>query len=191
MAVYRFRVLLEDQDDFYRDIDVLSNQTFEDFHKIILDSVNFENNQLASFFISDDFWRKGQEITLIDMSDDGDVAVMKDLKLAKFIDDPHQRFIYVYDYMSMWTFYAELIKIIPEAEKGKEYPCIYKAIGDNPLKAPGAIGAVGTTEGIFDEEFGEDTAGLDDEEGEGTEGESEDDEFGLSLAEGDMDEPRF
>ena len=189
MAVYRFRVLLDDHDDFYRDIDILSNQSFEDFHKIILQSVNFENNQLASFFVSDDFWRKGQEITLIDMSDEGGVPIMKDLILAKFIDDPHQRFIYIFDYMKMWTFFAELIKIIPETEKGKQYPCIFKAIGENPLQTPGAIGIVSGSEGIFEEEFGEDIAGLDGEDGE--EAEPEEDEFGITEGEGEMDETQF
>ena len=62
MAVYRFRVYLEENEDNYRDIDIRTVQTFEQFHTIIQESFKFDNKHSASFFVSDDYWRKGQEI---------------------------------------------------------------------------------------------------------------------------------
>ena len=68
MAVYKFKVYFEDYEDIYRVIEIKSNQTFLDFHHAILESIKFDNKQLASFYMSNDAWKKGQEITLEDMT---------------------------------------------------------------------------------------------------------------------------
>ena len=64
MAAYRFKVCLEDNEDIFRDIDIKAAQTFEQFHTIIQEAFKFDAKHAASFFVSDDYWRKGQEITL-------------------------------------------------------------------------------------------------------------------------------
>jgi len=58
MSVYRFKVTFEDNDEIYREIEIKSVQTFEDFHFVILQSIGFDTIHNASFFISDDYWRK-------------------------------------------------------------------------------------------------------------------------------------
>ncbi len=70
MSVYRFRVSFEDNEEIYREIEIKSLQNFEDFHTIILSSIGFDNKHQASFFISDDYWRKGDEITLKPVDDE-------------------------------------------------------------------------------------------------------------------------
>lgn len=35
MAIYRFKIFLEDNEDVFRDIDIKAAQTFEQFHTII------------------------------------------------------------------------------------------------------------------------------------------------------------
>ena len=135
MHVYRFRVLLEDADDFYREIEIQASSTFEDLHKIILQSVNFDGKELASFYISDGKWNRKKEICLADMSDSESneeaPLLMKKCKLAEFIDDPHQRLTYVYDFLNLYEFYIELSKIIP-SEKGVKYPRCSKQAGIVP-----------------------------------------------------------
>lgn len=153
-AVYRFRLIHEDTEDFYRDIDILSNQTFEDFHHAILESIKFDKKQLASFYISDDMWRRGQELTLMDMGTDENGTLMKDELLADHIDDPHQRYIYVYDYLDMWTFNLELIKIMPQPEPKVKYPVTFKAVGDAPLQYGKGGPIVGGSSIFEDDEFG-------------------------------------
>jgi hypothetical protein len=64
MAAYRFKVTLEDNEDIFRDIDIKAAHTFDQFHKIIQEAFKFDAHPAASFFVSDDYWRKGQEITL-------------------------------------------------------------------------------------------------------------------------------
>ncbi len=141
MAAYRFRVTFEEHEDIYRDIEVKSNQTFEDLHTIIQQSIGFDGSQLASFYLSDDNWHKGLEITLLDMSEQEEhkLIVMKDARLKDFIADPHQKIYYVFDFMNMWSFYIELTKIIPSEEQGVTFPRIIKSIGEAPKQYGSSI----------------------------------------------------
>ena len=41
MALYRFRVTFEDYDEVMREIDIKSNQTFEDLHRAIHQSTGY------------------------------------------------------------------------------------------------------------------------------------------------------
>jgi hypothetical protein len=143
MAVYRFRVTFEDNDEVYREIDIKSSQSFYDFHSTILSSIGFEDNCEASFFISDDFWRKGEEIALQLPAEDTHKKsvrktappkyVMSKCKMAALIDDPHQKFIYIQDPSTPWVFMVELIKILPDDIK-INYPKCSKSIGTAPKK---------------------------------------------------------
>lgn len=144
MAVYRFRVTFEDNEEVYRDIDIRSSQTFYDFHTTILSSIGFEDNSDSSFFISDDMWRRSDEVALNPPTEADNkrnkkmkVAppkyIMKKCKMAALIDDPHQKFIYVHDPNNTWTFMVELMKIVPDDVK-VNYPICSKSIGIAPQK---------------------------------------------------------
>ena len=65
--VYKFTILSDEVDTFVRIITIDSEANFFDLHNAILDSVNFEKNQMTTFFICSDNWEKGQEVTLVEM----------------------------------------------------------------------------------------------------------------------------
>ncbi|MES2593256.1 MAG: hypothetical protein V4608_15340 [Bacteroidota bacterium] len=206
MAVYRFRVVFEDNEEIYREIEIKSTQTYEDFHKSIVQSINFDNIHNASFFISDDHWRKGEEIVLHPPADDNRgrnaspaKRQMSKCKMALLIDDPHQKFVYTYDPKVGWTFLIELVKIVLDDAKAA-YPICAKSVGDAPkqYKKSTEVPVV-----LEDEDFDEDEPHADDDayvaahnddeiaELEGEEGEEEvveaeeeasedEDEFGFS-----------
>ncbi|MBP7810328.1 MAG: hypothetical protein KA163_13620 [Bacteroidia bacterium] len=141
MAAYRFRVIIEDNEDVYRDIDIKAAQTFEELHNTILEAFKFDNKHAAAFFVSDDYWRKHLEITL--RKEDLPLTpeeirlkvepkkLMSEAKIAKYIETPHQRFVYVYDENVQWNFLLEMMKITNEEPKAK-YPLISKSIGNPP-----------------------------------------------------------
>src|ERR1035438_633485 len=129
MAAYKFRVTFEEYDDVQRDIEIRSTQNFEDLHKSILEAILFDNKHNASFYLSDDYWIKGQEITLNNDSD-RDVLLMSKSRLCDVIIDPHQKIYYVYDFDKNWTFFIELIKIIVNEDKTATYPrCVKAGLG--------------------------------------------------------------
>ena len=51
--------------------------------------------------------------------------------MASLIDDPHQKFVYVYDPKNHWTFMVELLKIVPDDTKAS-YPKCVKTVGIAP-----------------------------------------------------------
>lgn len=159
MHIYKFRILSDEKEDFIRDIEIKSTQTFESFHYAIIESIEFAGNELASFFICDRKWNKTKEITLIDMkieidekekNDDFDdeeevkivyqTSIMKDSKINQFIEDPHQRMVWEYDFFNLRTLYIELLKIVPAID-GIDYPrCTLKK--ENILEHPEIINLI-------------------------------------------------
>jgi len=135
MLVYKFKITLEDHDEFYREIEVGSEQSFEVFHNAIVEGLGLDKSQLASFYFCDHCWRRGKEIALMDMNDEMQeedrIMIMSDHTLADLIDDPHQRFMYVYDYIRYHTFLIELLKII-KADPKAAYPRFVKSAGELP-----------------------------------------------------------
>ncbi|MCU0359909.1 MAG: plasmid pRiA4b ORF-3 family protein [Bacteroidia bacterium] len=141
MSVYRFKVCLEDNEDIFRDIDIKAVHTFEDLHNIIQQAFKFDGKHAASFFVSDDYWRKGLEITLRKEDlplDEEEIRkkvepkkLMSATKVAKLVEQPFQRFVYVFDPEVQWTFLIEMIKITEENSK-TNYPAIIRSQGNSP-----------------------------------------------------------
>jgi hypothetical protein len=134
MAAYKFRVAFEDFDDIYRDIEIKPSQTFKDFHEAITRFISFETGRNSSFFISDDNWLKGREITSRDLREEEmeKIAEMDNAVMRDFIADPHQKIYYLYDLSSPWAFRIELIKIVPNDDPMSDYPRCVRSIGDAP-----------------------------------------------------------
>ena len=147
MFTYKFRLLFDDVEDFVRDYEILAEQTFKDFHEIILRSItDLNTKELASFYICDRRWEKTKEITLIDMDEEENInqseayiskCTMQEAILSDFIDDPHQRLIYEYDFLNLKTFYIELLKTF-ESDPQKTYPYCTFSSGELP-KLAGSI----------------------------------------------------
>lgn len=134
MALYRFRVTFEDYDDVMRKIDVKSNQTFEDLHRAIHQSTGYNPEFSSSFYISNDQWTKGEEITYLPNQKriDRGVSLMNNVKLLSFIDDPHQKFYYTFNFDRPFDFHVELMKIILDETPGTIYPAVIKSVGEAP-----------------------------------------------------------
>lgn len=131
MSIYRFRVLMVDKSEAVRDIEIESTDTFETFHFAILQSFGFQGQEMASFYVSDEEWNYGREIPLADMGlgEEGKKApvIMKDMLISDCMRSVRQRYIYSYDFMSMWNFMVELVHA-SEPEEGVEYPqCVFSA----------------------------------------------------------------
>ncbi|MBX2986132.1 MAG: hypothetical protein KF882_09230 [Bacteroidia bacterium] len=140
--IYRFKIWFEDDDEIIRWIDMKPTHTFKDFHATILNAIEFKDKEPASFFLSNDKWAKGLEITLEDMGfdeSDSPKNLMKDSLLKSHINDPHQKFIYINDFMQMWTLMIELQNIIAEDAKGITYPHLYKSVGKAPKQETGVV----------------------------------------------------
>lgn len=131
MSILRFRVIFDDYDDIYRDIDLKVDHSFADFFLEILKSIGFDNKHVGEFFLADHNWRKGESIGTLSGEDQGK---LKKVELLEHIDDPHQKFIFIYDQTVRWTFNIELIKIMGSPEYKTEYPKVFGSIGIPPIQ---------------------------------------------------------
>jgi len=134
MAIYKFRISFEDFDEVVREIDIKPSQTFEDLHKAIHRSTGYSPEKSSSFYVSTDNWIKGDEIAYLpnQRKIDRGVALMEKSKLSNFIEDPHQKFYYIYNFDRPFDFHVELIKIILETDPSIEYPFLAKSTGEAP-----------------------------------------------------------
>ncbi len=112
--IYRFTIISDEADDFLREIQIDPDATFYDFHKAILESVGYSDDQMTSFFICDDYWEKEKEITLEEMDDnpETDSWVMKETTISELVEEEKQKMLYIFDYMTERCFFIELSEII-------------------------------------------------------------------------------
>jgi len=137
MLIYKFRITAEDNDAFFREIEIRPSHTFEDLHETILNSISLEEGEMASFYLCDYRWHKLEEIALFDLTETDEeeekplpkLRVMAETKLGACIDDPNQHIMYVYDFLKMYTFYIELYEIM-EGDDAIKYPRCTKSTGD-------------------------------------------------------------
>jgi len=167
--IYKFVLLSDEADDFRRDVLIDSDDTFFDLHEVILESIGYSKDQMTSFFICDDDWNKGKEITLLEMdtSSDVDNYVMDSTRLSDCLDEEKQKLIYVFDYLTERSFYMELREIIT----GKSLPkaeCVYRK-GVPPAQATEIDfleerlnARLSATNHLLDDDFYDDEFGADD-----------------------------
>lgn len=134
--IYKFRVILDAEDDIFRDIAIEKNVTLEDLHYAVLNAFGFDGTEMGAFYTCDDEWNQEDEIPLFDTGDvPGEIRTMNDFVLEDILHETQTKIIYVYDFFSMWTFLVEL-GAIEEKEDGQSYPALLFSHGVLPNEAP-------------------------------------------------------
>jgi len=134
--IYKFRITLDVLDDVIRDIAIRNTDSLEDLHFAIIQAFGFDGQEIASFYKADDEWNQGEEIALEDMSEgQGSVKLMNETLLEDTLSEKQTKLIYVYDFLTMWTFYVELADIA-EPESTSSYPDLLFAQGQLPENPP-------------------------------------------------------
>ncbi|QYJ68164.1 plasmid pRiA4b ORF-3 family protein [Flavobacterium litorale] len=149
--IYKFRVILDAEEDIFRDIAIRQEDTLEDLHNAIVNAFGFDGLEIASFYTCDDEWTQEDEIPFFDTGDvPGEQKTMADYVLNNILDKENTKIIYVYDFLNMWTFLIEL-GAIEEPESGVNYPDLLFSHGEMPTDAPN-MDFSGDESGYFDEE---------------------------------------
>ena len=129
--IYRIAFSCDEVNRFRRVFEADSDATFLDLHKALLESVDYPDDQMTSFFTCNDRWEKEQEVTLVEMgaSMDYDNMVMDQTHLSDLLTEQGQRLIYIFDPMFERCFFGRLKEIKPGHMTGVE--CV-----ENIGKAP-------------------------------------------------------
>jgi len=173
--LYKFRVIIDTEQDVFRDIEIETDATFETLHQSILDAFDFEEGEMASFYMSNEEWEKGLEISLMDLGGAEEGLAMSNTTLAEMVAKPGDKILYVYDFLRMWIFYVELMEVKKD-KPSTIYPRVALAYGDAPAQDSKEM------EDMFAEggaDFSEDLEEMDEEE---------EDEFGTDESYFDEDD---
>lgn len=132
MAVYKFRVEIEEVEDLSRDIEILPEQTYKEFHDALMKYFEIKKKKPASFFLSNDKWQKTKEISLgfegtVDTSIDGNKE-----SIGKLIGKKQKQLIYYNEATPNLTYCILLIDDSGDAIRSK-YPVCVKSIGSATL----------------------------------------------------------
>ncbi len=133
--IYKIRVFLDAKEDVFRDIEIKERQTLFTLYKGIISAFSLQGEELASFYELDEDGNQIKEIPLEDMSDDGTDETMADFYIKEAFVEQGDRMAFVYDFMEMWTFVAELVSI-EDKPAVLNYPLTVYRFGSMPLKAP-------------------------------------------------------
>ena len=134
--IYKIRTILDAEEDIFRDLEIEASNTLEEFHNAITQAFGFGGSEMASFYTCDQEWNQEEEIALFDMSETGsDVRLMNETVLEDVLSEQSPKMIYVYDFLSMWTFFVELADIV-EKEDGRSYPNVLFSFGELPDSPP-------------------------------------------------------
>jgi len=154
MKEYKFRVLIDtlEEENAFRDIVIDSSFTFDKLHEGINNAFDFNGDQVASFYLSNEDWDKGQEIGLMDMTGESDDFVeMESTQIHEKVDELNQKLLYVYDFLSMWCFFVELVEI-NSLDPGKVYPITELVYGEAPAEESKQIEMVDDLDFMMEED---------------------------------------
>jgi hypothetical protein len=133
--IFKFRLLSNENDDFIRDFEISSEQTFYDLHLAIQKNCNYDTSQIASFFLCNNDWEKENEITLFELSEElgKNILVMDNSILSRHITGLRQKLLYVFDVFNERAFFIEVVDI-RDAVSSKSYPICTLSEGSPPVQ---------------------------------------------------------
>jgi hypothetical protein len=123
--------MFEEDDNIYRDIEIKPTQNFIDFEQAIIKAWGLPADAETSFYESNDRAQKVKEIKYRK-------TFKKDGKemhpvILMFVNNPHQKFLYLHQGKQELIFFIELLQIGKE-KSGTEYPVLVKSNGPSPVK---------------------------------------------------------
>lgn len=129
--IYKIAFSCDESSRFRRVFEADSQATFLELHKAILDSVDYPDDQMTSFFMCNDNWEKEQEVTLVEMDKnfEYDNMTMEQTHLDDLLTERGQKLIYIFDPMFERCFFGTLKDMLPGHKV--EVECV-QAIGLAP-----------------------------------------------------------
>ena len=109
---YRFELSKPNTTEFRCEIAIGAEQTFQQFHDKIVETLGFDASQMASFFTLDQYGNRVKEISLMDMStgEEGEpkTLVMENTTIRDAINAACIELDYVYDYFMLCAYRGAL-----------------------------------------------------------------------------------
>ncbi|HNF71041.1 MAG TPA: hypothetical protein PLP34_01440 [Chitinophagaceae bacterium] len=134
MSLIRLKASWKEDDGIFRDLEILSGQTYFDLHLCLKKEFQLPADMEASFFTCDHHWKREREISSTVEKNIRDAAAlsMKKTPVGALISDPHQKLLYVCVHPKAWIFEMELITMEHEPMRIDLYPRCVRGEGISP-----------------------------------------------------------
>ncbi len=134
---YSLQVVLEHKNDVVRNIEISSNKSLEDLHYAIIDSLNLNKQEIASFYMTNKKFELLNEIPLFKIDEsEKETIVMSEIKIKSIFTNIDTQLLYIYDFIKMWRF---LISFSNKSDTKSETTEVSRSIGEMPKEAPQII----------------------------------------------------
>jgi hypothetical protein len=133
--IFKFRLLSSEMDNFVRDFEAGSSQTFYDLHMAIQQDCKYDPSQIASFFLCNDNWEKETEITLFEIPEENGklTLAMDNSVLSDHITELKQKLVYIFDIFNERAFFIEVVGIRDD-DPSESYPICTLSKGSPPVQ---------------------------------------------------------
>ena len=125
--VLKLRIVADTEEDIFADVLFDTSCHLLSLHQFILDLFKLDQLEMASFYLSNDEWDKGEEITLFDMSlEEDEFSPMSMESTSIFqIHEKTNKILYVHDFFNMNIFYVEILDLLPSNQNHAEIQLIH------------------------------------------------------------------
>ena len=125
--VLKLRIVADTEEDIFADVLLDTSCQLLSLHQFILDLFKLDQLEMASFYLSNDEWDKGEEITLFDMSlEEDEFSPMSMESTSIFqIHEKTNKILYVHDFLNMNIFYVEILDLLASNQNHAEIQLIH------------------------------------------------------------------
>lgn len=111
--LYKIRAVADTEDDIFIDILIPIENSFLSLHELIVEAFNLNKMEMASFYLSNEEWDKGEEITLFKMeAEEGfeGPRSMEESTIEAIFNKGYSKILYLHDFLNLNIFYIEILE---------------------------------------------------------------------------------
>ena len=132
MKMIKLNIVLDNKLDVFREIEISDDKNLQDLHHWIVSAFDLGEEEMASFYMTDEDWNQEDEIPLIGMEEDS--MEMKNITVGSIFSSIDSKLLYVQDFLLMWRFMLN-VENVRDHKEGDETN-ILLSFGDMPKEAP-------------------------------------------------------
>lgn len=128
-------ITLDDENnDVIRQLVVEGQSSLFDLHQNILEAFELNPGEMASFYYVEGNWEMSEEIPMEKFDEKSPIRAMSECSVEDIFLN-NDRLVYVYDFLSLWTFFIERVKTAEDVSTTG----VVLSIGALPDEAPGKL----------------------------------------------------
>jgi len=114
--VFKFKIISDKVENFALHVDADAKNTFFELHEAIQDECKYDPSEIVTFFLADEEWDKGLEITMFPNKSpkQNSAVTMKNAILGDYLKQKEDKLIYIFDVINQKSLYIELNEIVME-----------------------------------------------------------------------------